>query len=117
MTVEKDFPQPPGGKLICEDGQTAVVRIKGGVVTASCTSPPSGVALQRGGNYSADFKRWLVALVKSEEFRQFGQLTAEEEAIFEARAYEYRARDGSLVRVEFRPPALDQRGGGQTLTA
>lgn len=118
MTVEKDFPQPPGGKLICEIGQTAIIRIRKGVITASCTTPPANISIRFGRDYSPEFKQWLVAIVKKETFRRFGKLTTEDEAIFLSREYEYLDHVGTKVRVEFKPPLLDQipDGGGQSMS-
>lgn len=118
MTVEKDFPQPPGGKLVCEDGQSAVIRIKGGEITASCHSPDPGLTLRRNGQLTLEAKNWLLGLVKDEWRASSAPLSLDDQEILESRVYEFRGRDGLNVRVEFSPPEISKRrgGGGMTMT-
>jgi hypothetical protein len=118
MTVEQDFPRPPGGKLVCEDGQSAVIRIKGGEITASCYSPDPGLTVRRGGQLTLEAQNWLLGIVKDEQRWLNAPLSFEDEQILERRIYEYRDRDGSRVRVEFSPPdtATRRGGGGMTMT-
>lgn len=118
MTVEKDFPRPPGGKLVCEDGQSAVIRIKGGEITASCHSPDPGTTVQRNGRLTLEGQNWLLGIVKDERRSLNDSLSFEDERILERRVYEYRDRYGMSVRVEFSPPGITTRrgGGGMTMT-
>lgn len=118
MTVEKDFPKPPGGKLVCEDGQSAVIRIRGGEITASCHSPDAGLTLWRNGQLTLEAKNWLLGVVKDEWRSAIAPLSFDDLEILDSRVYEFRGHDGVYVRVEFSPPQTSKRrgGGGMTMT-
>ncbi|WP_295216119.1 hypothetical protein [uncultured Brevundimonas sp.] len=117
MSVICDFPRPPGGKLVCEVGQTGFVEILDGEITAICRTPPRGLSISFGGGYSTEFKEWVLAMAKHERFRRDNWLTDEEEAAFASGVVHFRDSRGRLVRVEFTVPAVGEQpeGGGQAV--
>jgi hypothetical protein len=117
MAVEKDFPQPLSGRLICEDGQTAVIKIDNGIIIAACVSPPSGVTVQRGGRLTQEYKKFVALYVTEQDGWPFDELTPTEQRILALGRHVISRRDGTRVEVYFQLTKANWRpeGGGRVM--
>jgi hypothetical protein len=116
VSVTCDFPNPPGGKLTCDVGQTGFVEIRDDGIFAICRTPPAGVRAGQRHRHSPAYKKWVLAMAYGREFWPFQtQLTSQEEAEFDAGVIEYSDKWGRRVRVEFSVPVVGEEphGGGE----